>query len=127
MDRFCQFLLLTNPRIGYLFLGAVEAFWGIWFLNPLLQNYLSVQSLHFDPPTAMGVIAFALGAATLIAAIKRVQWGHRFFGVVHIVFWSYVTISVGFESWASSGMPLYLSLVAASMFFYIVQRMGEPV
>ena len=125
MKTIWRYLILTKPRIGYIFLGAVEVFWGLWFLNPIFQTYLNSQSLHFDPPAVIGVFAVVLGAATIYANIKSMTFGRTFFGILHVIFWSYVTALIGFGSWLSSGIPLYIIMVFMSMFLHVLLKLGE--
>lgn len=130
MKNFWNFFAVTSPRAGYIFLGVAEAFWGLWYLNPFLQHALEEQAhlnlhLYFDPPTILGIFALVLGVSTLYANIKALELGRVFFGMVHIAFWSYVMISLGFESWISAGIPLASVLIALSMFLYVLQQLEE--
>lgn len=126
MKRVWTFLASTSPRAGYMFLGVAEAFWGLWYLNPVLKNLIDTQSLlYFDPPTLLGVFALILGIATLYANVQTIVFGKTFFGMLHIAFWSYVMISLGLESWASAGIPLAAVLIALSMFLYVLQQLEE--
>lgn len=109
-----------------MFIGVAETFWGFWYLNPLLKNFIDTQSLtYFDPPTLLGIFAVILGVTTLYANVKSIEFGRTFFGMIHIAFWSYVMISLGFESWASAGIPLAAVLIALSMFLYVLQQLEE--
>lgn len=126
MNKLWRFFASTSPRIGYMFIGVAEAFWGLWYLNPLLVGLIDRASIpYFDPPTTLGVFAVILGITTVYANLKSMEFGKSLFGMIHIAFWSYVMISLGFEHVASAGIPLAAILLALSMFLYILQQLEE--
>ena len=120
-------LIRIDHKLSYTILSLIEVFWGLWYMNPALQDSLARQFIcpttYFDPPVLLGLAAVALGVFSLITIHSKFY--RRFFGILHIMFWSYVTFSILLGGVVSAGAPLYIVLLASSILFYVVSGLGD--